>query len=185
MVPEKLQRAIRPVVAVVTLFLIAPVVHAGAPDIRIAAGIVLENNFYLAPGLRVTAESPRILRGHPQAILTYTTSRAALWNGKNDLPIDDILLCLAWHFRPGRTIDPFAGIDIGYLRFDREDDEKFALIQNSFARCNVRLGLRSYLLQGRLQPAVEAGYVVVQNSVTFPLFFSFAVCYEIVKGARQ
>jgi hypothetical protein len=163
------------------LFLAAP---GGASEISLAAGPLFELNFYGQPGVRVTASHGLLLNRHPQAMLSYTSSRLSFWKGKHALIIDDILLNAAWHFRPQKLLDPFAGIDIGFLRFNRDNDALFALVKNKFARLNIRAGLKASLLEGRLEPSLEAGYVLIDTSVTFPLFLGVAVCYEIVKGGR-
>jgi hypothetical protein len=164
------------------LCLAAPV---RASEANLSAGALYELNFYGQPGVRFTASDGRLLNRHPQAMLSYTSSRLSFWKGKHALIIDDILLNASWHFRPQKLLDPFAGFDIGFLRFNREDDELFGLIQNKFFRLDFRAGLRASLLEGRLMPSIEAGYVLLDTSVTFPLFFGVAVCYEIIKGGRS
>ena len=160
--------------------MVLPPATAAASELHLAAGTLFEYNFYGQPGLRLTAGHERLLNNHPQVSLSYATSRASFWLGKYDLVIDDILLCLSWHFRPAKYIDPFAGVDVGFLRFDKENDAIFSLVKNKFARLNIRLGLRSYLFQGRLQPSLETGYVLLDTSATFPLFAGLAVCWEFL-----
>jgi hypothetical protein len=164
------------------LFIAAP---GRASEVNVSAGPLFELNFYGQPGVRVAASHGRLLNRHPQAMFSYTSSRLSFWKGKHALVIDDILLNMSWHFRPRRLLDPFAGIDVGFLRYDRGDDIRFALIKNKFVRLNFRTGLRASFLQGRLEPSIEGGYVLLDTSVTFPLFFGVAVCYEFTKGGRQ
>jgi hypothetical protein len=166
----------------------AAAIHPAFPSvsgISLAVGPLFEYSFYGQPGVRITAAHERLLNGHPQVMLSYTTSRASWWNGDYVLLIDDILLGATWHFRPDKILDPFAGIDAGYLRFDREDDKLFAHLKNNFARLNIRAGIRSSFLEGRLRPSIDVGYAVLNTSVTFPLFLGFAVCYEMWRGGPR
>lgn len=175
-------RTLRAAIVIAALYLPT---YGALTDLSLAAGPMFEYNFYGQLGARITIADNNLLHGHPQAMLSYTTSRASWWNGPYDLVIDDILLCPSWHFKPGRLIDPFVGIDVGFLRFNKDNDAIFALLKNKFVRFNFRAGVHAALLEGRLQPSIDVGYVILENSATFPLFYSLAVCYQFVKGAPR
>jgi hypothetical protein len=172
-------------VSVVTIIFLSIPLPGHCSPLSISAGFLCEYNFYWQPGIRVALSQDNLLGGHPQIMLSYTTSRLSFWNGKNALVIDDILVNAAWHFRPQKLIDPYAGIDGGFIRFNREQDELFELLNNKAGRLNIRTGVRISVLGGLLKPSIDAGYALLTSSTVFPLFISFSVVYAILKGSER
>ena len=107
--------------------------------------------------------------------------------GRNGLKKDTFLLHAGWHFRPGKWIDPYCGIDAGFTRFNRENDDVFALLDNRAGLLNLRAGCTSALLGQRIRPSIDGGIAILPlvstaSSPVFPLFFSVGVDFDVAKG---
>jgi hypothetical protein len=159
--------------------------NGASSPLSVSLGPLFEYNFYGQLGIRAALSHDKVLGGRPQIMLSYTTSRLSFWNGKNALIIDDILFNAAWRFRPKKLIDPYVGIDIGFIRFDRENHELFASLDNKAVRLNIRTGVQASFFNGRLQPSLDVGYAVIYSSTVFPLFISCSVRYDSMKGIRR
>jgi hypothetical protein len=158
-----------------------------AAGLSVPVGLVFENNFYHQFGVRASVAHDMLLGGHPRLSVSYTTSRLSAYAGRNVLKKDNVLFNAGWYFRPGRLIDPYAGIDAGFTRYNRENDELFALLDNRSGLLNVRAGLTSSLLGGRIRPTLDGGLAILSligsaSSTEFPLFFSIGVDFDIAKG---
>jgi hypothetical protein len=174
-------RLCAPLIAAVLLLPFVPR-SVGAAAYSLQVGPCFEHNFYTQFGLRALFAHDLLLRRHPQIGVSYTTSRLGALAGRNVLKKDNVLLSASWHFRPERMIDPHAGIDIGFTRFDRESDDLFALLENRAPMFNLRVGIASALLGGRLRAAVDGGIALAQSSTVFPLFIGAAVGIDLAKG---
>lgn len=173
--------------ALTIILIVLPSGRAHAAGLSIPAGLVYEHNFYHQFGVRASVAHERLLKGHPRLTVSYTTSRLSAHAGRNVLKKDNVLFSAGWYFRPGKLIDPYAGIDAGFTRYDREDDERFALLDNRSGMLNVRAGLTSSLLGGRVRPSIDGGVAVMSligsaSSTEFPLFFRIGVDFDIAKG---
>jgi hypothetical protein len=160
--------------------------RTGATGLSVPVGLVFESNFYPQFGVRASVAHELLLKGHPRLTVSYTTSRLSAAAGRNVLKKDNILFNAGWYFRPGKLINPYAGIDAGFTRFDREDDALFALIDNRNGMVNVRAGLTSSLLGGRLRPSLDGGLAILSlvgtgSSTVFPAFFCFGLDVDIAK----
>lgn len=133
-------------------------------------------------GISAEVAYEKILGGHPQLKVQYTTSKLSFWNGKYALDFNDLYFNASWYFRPQKIVNPYAGIDLGTTWFGLEDDSRFAMIDNRAVRFNVRSGVRFSVWEGRILPYIDGGYVIVQSSSTNPLFFCCGVGYAIVGG---
>lgn len=150
-----------------------------ADGITLWAGPAFEYNFYGQPGLFIEGCSGTIFGGHPHVRLQYTTSRLSFWHGEYDLSVDDYYLSALWCFRPGKRINPHVGIDFGMTHFD---DELLPDLDNNAIRFNMRAGVQSSLLDGRLKPYADGGAVIITSSTTFLFLFSCGVGYTIPTG---
>lgn len=160
---------------------------AAATAFSIPVGLVFEHNFYNQFGARASVAHELLLKGHPRLTASYTTSRLSAFAGRNVLKKDNVLFTAGWYFRPGKLIDPYAGIDAGFTRYDREDDDLFALLDNRSGMLNVRAGITSSLLGGRIRPSIDGGLALLSlvgtaSSTVFPLFFSVGVDFDVAKG---
>ncbi|MBN1761019.1 MAG: hypothetical protein JW863_22010 [Chitinispirillaceae bacterium] len=155
---------------------------AGATGLSIPVGMVFEHNFYPQFGLSASVAHDLLLKGHPRLSATVTSSRLSVLAGRNVLKKENVFFSAGWYFRPRRFIDPYAGIDAGFTRFSREDDELFALLPNTAGLFNIRAGITSSLLGGRLRPSVDGSFALITSSTVFPLFFSITVAYDVAKG---
>jgi hypothetical protein len=161
--------------------------HSSITGFSIPAGLLYEYNFYHQFGIRASIAHDLILKGHPRLAVSYTTSRLSALAGRNILIKDDVRFNASWYFRPEKWIDPYAGIDVGFTRFNRENDEIFSLLDNRAGLFNLRVGIASTLLGGRLRPSIDGGLSIASLISTspapvFPLFFSIGVDFDVAKG---
>ena len=142
---------------------------------------VLEHNIYNQFGFNAFVANNKLLNGHPQATISATTTRLRVVAEYNVLKKENYLLTCAWHFRPATYIDPFTGIDIGFTHFSLEDDELFKHLKNTAMLFNVRMGVTTTLLNGRLRPVLDGGFAMISSSTVFHLFWSVKICYDVTK----
>lgn len=153
-------------------------------DIHLSGGFAFEYNMYGQPGVVAALSHEKVLGGHPQLRLQYTTSGLSLWNGPNALTVNDLYLNASWVFGPYKKVNSYAGIDIGQTWFDLEDEEVFRLLDNTAMRLNLRTGVCFSVWGGRVLPYIDGGYALLLSSTTFPLFFSCGVQYSILNGGK-
>ena len=158
----------------------------GATGLSVAVGPVFESNFYPQFGARASVSHFLLLGAHPRLTVSYTTSRISAFAGRNVLKKDDILFNAGWYFRPGKLINPYAGVDVGLTRFERENDELFELLYNKSAVLNARIGLTSDLLGGRIRPSIDGGLAILSVASSapmpvFPFFFRLGIDLDIAK----
>lgn len=146
-------------------------------------GTFLETNYSTQPGLQVSYASPALLGGKPRFSASYSTTRIATALGSNALAEDRLQAGAGWHFRTARTLSPYAGVNIGFTRFDREDEQLFELLDNSAPILSLLLGL-----EARLHPAIRAsgsvGYSALQSSTVYPFLASVGVHYHLNRRTR-
>lgn len=150
-------------------------------DWELPVGVAFEHNFYSQYGFSASLANHLILGGHPQITVSVTTSRLGVVAGYNILKKENWLLTTAWHFRPGKYVDPFAGVDVGWTHFDRENEALFKRLKNTALLFNIRTGIAATILSGRLIPVVDGGITIVHSSTVFPLFFGAKLCYDVMK----
>jgi len=163
--------------------------HASLAGFSLPAGLVFEHNFYNEFGLHASIAHDLVLKGHPRLAFSYTTSRlsAKTTAGRNGLKKDTFLFHAGWYFRPGKWIDPFCGIDAGFTRYNRENEEIFSLLDTRTGLLNVRAGCTSALLGKRIRPSIDGGVALLSlisaaSSPVFPLFFGIGIDFDIAKG---
>lgn len=156
-----------------------------ASDIRLSAGPIFEYNLYGEPGIAARIGHAGILGGHPHLELSYTTSRLSFWNGPHALLTDNLFATVSWEFGPFRKAYPFAGIDIGYSRYDLDGEYYLPMIDNTAYRCNLRGGVRFFFDGLPVVPSLEGGLALITSSTVFPLFFRIGLAYVIAGGDRS
>ncbi len=164
------------------LLLLALAVTSGATQWSVPVGIQFEHNFYNQIGLSASVAHERILNAHPRLSVSVTSSRLSALAGRNVLKQETVLFTAGWFFRPEKYIDPYAGIDVGFTRFDREDDVLFDLLPNTAGMFNIRAGITSSLFGGKVRPSIDGGIALITSSTVFPLFFSIGLSYDVAKG---
>jgi hypothetical protein len=160
----------------------APAVASGsAPTLML--GFSLERNYSTQPGIQASFGGWRFGGGRPRLTLGYSTTRVEISRGAHALKEDRVQGGAAWHFRPGATLGTFAGLSLGYTRFDREDEDLFALLDNSAPIASLLVGLEARLMPGtRVNGSV--GYSALQSSTVYPFVASIGIHREIRGGAR-
>jgi len=150
-------------------------------NVSVPAGILMEHNFNNQWGLRAGFAHSRILKGHPRASLSWTSSRLSLAIGKNVLKKDNVLFGLGWHFLPKRLIDPYVRADAGFTRFDREDEEVFAKLDNVAPIVALALGAEGSIWKGIIRPWFDLGGSFLFSSTVYPFTFAFGLDFDIAR----
>lgn len=131
-----------------------------------------EHNGYWFNGLRLSY-APGIIEQHNlAATLDYASSRwGSAWGGEGVSFQDKVELAGTWHFRPGRWVDPRAGLSLGYYYVDTEG---FQLYESNHALTfSLLAGLSSHLHPRFGGPYLDMGYYLLLGpGVSFPLYFS-------------
>ena len=177
------------IVSAFFLVVAATPVNATLSGFSLPVGLLYEYNFYHQFGVRASVAHDRLLKGHPRLAVSLTSSRLSALGDWNGLKNDVALFNLSWYFRPGKLIDPYAGVESGFVRFNRENDEIFASLDNRAGLFNVRAGIASSLIGGRLRPSIDGAIAIVQlvsmsSATAFPLFFSAGIAFDIAKGVK-
>jgi hypothetical protein len=165
---------------------LAPLLATAAPLVAqqstLLVGVHVESNYSRQPGVQIGFSTPSLLGGGPRFTASASTTRLATASGSNALVEDRLQLSSAWYFRRQATLSPFVGIGAGYTRFDREDDEIFALLDNGAPLLSLLLGAEAHL-GSRLRLNTHAGYSGLQSSTVYPFVWSIGVNYPLRQGA--
>jgi hypothetical protein len=149
----------------------------------VLVGAYVESNYSTQPGLQVSYGSPALLSGRPRFSLSYSTTRLATALGSNALVEDRLQTGAAWYFRPDRRVKPYTVMNLGFTRFDREDDGLFELLENT-----ALIGSLSAGIEGRLHQALRAsgsiGYSALHSSTVYPFVATLGVHYDVKRGLR-
>jgi hypothetical protein len=165
------------------ILLLAPAAPAGAQQPLVLAGVYVESNYSVQPGLQVAYASPRLLGGAPRLTASASTTRFATAMGSNALVEDRLQLTGGWHFRRSARFSPYVAASGGYTRFDRDDDELFALLDNDAPLFALLAGAEARL-GGPLRLHGHLGYSPVQSSTVYPLVMAAGLSYRVRGGAR-
>lgn len=150
----------------------------------IFVGGIIESNYATQPGFQVSYASDRIARGRPRFSFRYSTTRLSTALGSNALTEDRFQIGAAWYFRRTRTISPFIGLHVGYTRFDRENEEIFALLDNSAPILSLIAGTELKLLPS-LRASASLGYSHLQSSTVYPLVRGIGLHYRFNAGRNR
>lgn len=114
------------------------------------------NDYFLGPEV---AYSNYHLAGHRFQIRgAYLTSRLEAVFRPNIIQYDLFLLSPTWHFRRNAFFDPTLQADLGYARFDVENEALFGYMDNDTWISALQPGLNLNLGQGRYGLHWHFGY---------------------------
>jgi hypothetical protein len=170
--------------AVLLLIIGAASAAEGQQPRTVLVGAFLENNYSTRPGVQVGYSSEGILGGAPRFSAAYSTTRLATAMGSNALVEDRVHAGAGWHFRRDRLVSPHVTARAGYARYDVDDGEVFALLDNGAAFVSVVLGADARLLPS-LRAGGSIGYAPLQSSIVYPLVTTVSVNYALRGGARR
>jgi hypothetical protein len=147
-------------------------------------GGFVEYNAVLQPGLQAGYASDAFLQRRPRATLSYSTTRLADLLGSRGVVEDRIKLSAGWYFRPAKRVDPYLQMGVVYTRFDREDPELFAHLDNTSIGAVLAAGTELKFLKDRLRAYAQVGLAPTQGPTTYPLFLTFGLHYDLLGGAQ-
>jgi hypothetical protein len=103
----------------------------------------------------------------------YLTNRAEAVFRPNIIKQDYFLFTPQWHFRRSRLFDPIAQMDLGYSRYDIENEAIFGSLDNDTWIAAIQLGLAVNIDQGRYGLYYHLGYNLITppSSLVFPGVF--------------
>ena len=162
---------------VITIILLAPSKVLGQDVARFRIGAIAQKNAVLLPGFEVDYADPERFPRHLRFSAAYATSRLAVLFGSNGLVEDRFFFTSTWSFRPRRMVSPLAQVELGYTRFDREDEDIFALLDNDAFIASLLVGLEWQLLERRVSARADAGYSFLHSSTVYPFVASIGVFY--------
>lgn len=145
----------------------------------LGVGMRLQKNAAVQPGIEISYSHSALLNGRPRVALSYLTSRLSTAFDGNRLAEDRILLSGSWIFRPAKPWGPYVELEVGYTRFDRENQELFALLDNDAFIASVLVGLEVRLFDSGFSFAGDAGYSVLHSSTVYPLVTSLGIRYAL------
>lgn len=148
-----------------------------ASEIRV--GMNFQKNADVLPGFEISYAPEALFGGHPRFSLALLTSRPSAALGSRVLLEDRFLLGAAWFFRPGGRIDPYIQLEAGYTRFERENSEIFALLDNDAMIASILVGTEVRLFESRFSVVGEAGYSILHSSTVYPFVASVGIHYSI------
>jgi hypothetical protein len=150
----------------------------------ILIGAYLETNYSTQPGLQLSYASPSLLGGRSRVSVAYSTTRLATAAGSNALVEDRLQAGAGGYFRQSRRISPYAGLAVGYTRFNREDEQLFQLLDNDAAILSLLAGAEVRLLAA-LRASGNVGYSALHSSTVYPFVASIGLHYHLNRGARR
>lgn len=161
-----------------------PVLAQGASN-SVRVGPRVQKNAGVLTGFEVTYANEALLGGHPRFSLAFLTSRPRSVIGSNGLLEDRILLGAGWSFRPGKRIEPYLQLEVGYTRFDREDSELFALLDNDAMIGSLLVGIEARLFESRFSVVGDAGYSMLHSSTVYPFVTSLGIQYSLQPRTKR
>jgi len=165
---------------------VVPLVVTAAPlaaqQSTLLVGVHVESNYSRQPGVQIGFSTPSLLGGGPRFTASASTTRLATAFGSNALAEDRLQLSSAWYFRRQASLSPYVGVGAGYTRFDREDDEIFALLDNGAPLLSLFLGAEAHVGR-RLRLNTQAGYSALHSSTVYPFVWAIGVNYPLRRGA--
>lgn len=152
-------------------------VHAqDLSDIRVAVSV--QKNAVVLPGIEASYADEGFLNGRTRFSVAVFTSRLGSAFGSRGLLEDRILLGAGWFFRPDKRVNPYVEIETGYSRFDREDGELFALLDNDAMIFSVLAGMEIHAFDSRFSVVADAGYSILHSSAVYPFVASLGIQYS-------
>jgi hypothetical protein len=146
-------------------------------------GTFVESNYSVQPGVQVGLSSPALFGGAPRLTAAWSSTRLATALGSNALAEDRLQLAAAWRFRRTARVQPFAAVSGGVTRFDRDDDELFALLDNSAPLLSLLFGAEGRV-HGPLRLHGHIGYSAIQSSTVYPFVAAVGLAFDVRGGGR-
>lgn len=118
------------------------------------------------------------LAGHSlQLRAAWLTTRMEQVFRPNILKYDLFLVSPTWHFRRNSLLDPTFQADVGYIRYDIENEEIFHALENSAWLMSVQPGLNLNLGKGLYGLHYQVGYNLFtpQMQLVYPVIFGFSL----------
>jgi hypothetical protein len=150
----------------------------------ILIGAYVETNYSTQPGLQVSYASPSLLGGRSRFSISYSTTRLATAAGSSALVEDRLQAGAGVYFRQARTISPYAALNVGYTRFNREDEQLFQLLDNDAAILSLLAGAEVRLLPA-LRASGNVGYSALHSSTVYPFVAAIGLHHHLNRGARR
>lgn len=114
-------------------------------------------------------------RGRLELRAAYLTTRLEA-SYRNVLRHDWFLASPVWHFRPGRRFDPTVQLDLGWQRYDVENEAIFGDLENSGTVRGLQIGFQ-YNIARRYALRYAFGYqtTTTASSAVYPLPFTLGL----------
>ena len=109
--------------------------------------------------------------------ICYLTSRLEQSARENILKQDEYLFSPVWHFRRVSFFDPTIQLDLGYARYDVENEEIFGSLDNDTWIAALQLGMGFNFSESRYGFSYSVGYNLInsESSIIYPLVFGVGV----------
>jgi hypothetical protein len=183
MTPRARVRPCRLLSAAAVLLLLAPAAPVAAQHPLIVIGTFAESNYSVQPGVQLGYSTPGLLGGAARVTASASTTRLATAFGSNALAEDRVQLSAAWLFRRGSRITPYVALSGGFTRFDRDDGEIFALLDNRAPLLSVLFGAETRA-RGPLRLHAHAGYSALHSSTVYPFVAAVGMSLDVRGGTR-
>lgn len=105
----------------------------------------------------------------------YLTSRLEQVFRRNVKKQDYYLFSPLWHFRRNNLFDPILKADLGYTRFDIENEKIFRDLDHDSWVAALNVGLNLNLGQGETGLYYQVGYNLIQTSTLYPVVFGIGI----------
>jgi hypothetical protein len=127
------------------------------------------NDYSIGP--EVAYSDSRLADHGLQVKFGWLTSRLEQVFRKNIIKQDYFLLTPVWHFRRDRLVDPTVQFDLGYTRFDVENEKIFGDLDNDAWIAAPQAGLNVNLAQGLYGAYYHFGYNLITSALVYPAVF--------------
>lgn len=154
----------------------SPYYRMKEPAPQLSAGLRIQKamGFYWASGLTGEYSSEKLLNKKLSLGANFTTS--VLGNGirKNAIKTYELDLSAIKYFRPNKTIQPLARLNVGYMYADYGKEFKGDIPNNSFL-CSFEFG-SAFIFNETWKPSVGFGYNIITGNgmkglaTVFPLY---------------
>lgn len=133
------------------------------------------NDYFTGPEI---GYSDYDLAGHSLQIrAAWLTTRMEQIFRPNILKYDLFLLTPTWHFRRNGLFDPTVQVDVGYIRYDIENEEIFHSLENTAWLLAFQPGLNLNLGKGAYGFHYQVGYNLFtpQMQLVYPVIFGISL----------
>ncbi len=145
-------------------------------------GAILDVNARALPGVSVAWGADGLLDRRLRFRFDYVSSRLGVLAGTRMQSEDRFGLHALWHFTSWDGWEPYAGLELGYVRFDRPA-AAFDLLPNSAPTLAVRAGLDAPLLHDQLRLGVSAGFHALTSSTVYPITAALGLAWRFADVA--